>query len=132
MPVTLTSGLILLINLHKEPECIFLGYPIGTKGYLCQDFETKYLNTSRHVIFDESKFPFSYLTSPSSTPASSSTLPYDFTWFSNQLFLDSTNQPSLLGPYSISNPYSTSVSPDSLGLTSNPTKSHSDPIALVP
>ena len=58
----------------RSTECLFLGYPMGTKGYLCLDLTTKHLYTSRHVIFNESKFPYSSLntsSSPSSFPPSS-------------------------------------------------------------
>ena len=103
-------------------ECIFLGYPVGTKGYLCLDFETKHLCTSRHVIFYESKFPFSYITLSQSLPTSSP-LSSDLTWFSNQLFLHSTNQPSLLGPYPVLAP-STNVP--------NPTSSTNISTSIIP
>ena len=110
----------------RSTECIFLGYPMGTKGYLCLDLTTKCLYTSRHVIFNESKFPYSLLnnsSSPSSLPPSS----FDLSWFSNLLYLHSTNQPSLLGPFAIhshsSSPVSTAstsdLNPLSPSLTSN-------------
>ena len=93
----------------RSTECIFLGYPIGTKGYLCLDLTTKHLYTSRHVIFKESKFPFSLLTN-SSPPTSSPPFSFDLSWFSNLLYLHSTNQPSILGPYAINTPYSSTMS----------------------
>ena len=47
---------------HKlEPrtkECFFLGYSSTSKGYLCLDVQTQHLHTSRHVLFNETKFPF--------------------------------------------------------------------------
>ena len=46
----------------RTKECIFLGYPSTSKGYLCPDLQTKQLYTSRHVLFNKSKFPFSLLT----------------------------------------------------------------------
>ena len=104
----------------RTTECIFLGYPIGTKGYLCLDLLTNHLYTSRHVIFNESKFPFSSLTTHSSTASSS--LFSDLSWFSNMLYLHSTNQPSVLGPYVVTNPSSTTV----------PTATTSDLNTLLP
>ena len=71
--------------------------------------KTKHLYTSRHVIFNESKFPFSCLIS-SSPPASSPSLSSDLSWFSNLLYLHSTNQPLVLGPYAVNTPYSSTVS----------------------
>ena len=86
---------------HKlEPrtkECIFIGYPTSSKGYFCLDHQKNHVYTSRHVIFNESKFPFSStVTSISSTSSNATTIP---TWLSNQLYLHSTNQPFLLGSY---------------------------------
>lgn len=92
----------------RTTECIFLGYPIGTKGYLCLDLATNHLYTSRHVLFNEFKFPFSSLTIHSS-PTSSSSLSSDLLWFSNLLYLHSTNQPSILGPYAVTPPSSTTM-----------------------
>ena len=92
---------------HKlEPrtrECIFIGYPTHTKGYLCLDPHTKHVYTSRHVVFNESKFPV--LPSVQSISSTSSTFVIP-TWLSNKLFLHSTNQPSFLGscPFPSSNP----------------------------
>ena len=75
---------------HKlEPrtkECIFLGYSSVSKGYLCFNPLTNTMYTSRHVVFNESEFPFPTLTSsPQSlvTPSSHSI------WFSNLLYLHS-------------------------------------------
>ena len=84
----------------KTIECIFPGYPVGTKGYLCLDLATKHLYTSKHVLFNEPKFPFSSLTSHHSPP-SFSPISSDLPWFSNLLYLHSINQPSVLGPYSV-------------------------------
>ena len=121
IPISYTS--------HKlEPrskECLFLGYSTLSKGYLCLDLVTKHLYTSRHVVFNESKFPFS-TTSPSLS-ASPSSIPSSVSnplWLSNLLYLHSTNQNSLLGPYTSS---TTSPQPD---LTSFPPFTESLPIHL--
>jgi histone deacetylase 1/2 len=45
--------------------CVFLGYPSSHKGYRCLDLVTKRIIISRHVVFDETLFPFSAV--PSST-----------------------------------------------------------------
>ena len=41
----------------KTTPCVFLGYPINSKGYLCFDPIAHRLYTSRHVLFNESVFP---------------------------------------------------------------------------
>ena len=112
---------------------------MGTKGYLCLDLTTKHLYTSRHVIFNESKFPYSSLntsSSPSSFPPSSS----DLSWFSNLLYHHSTNQPSLLGPFTVpshsSSPVSTASTSDCTplfpSLTSNLSLSPSITLPTLP
>ncbi|CAM8959948.1 unnamed protein product [Rhodiola kirilowii] len=39
-------------------ECIFLGYPVGQKGYKCFCLSTHEILISRHVVFREHIFPF--------------------------------------------------------------------------
>ena len=78
----------------RTKECIFIGYPTHSKGYLCLDPHTKHVYTSRHVMFNESTFPSLPSVQLVSFTSSNFAIP---TWLSNQLFLHSTNQPSLLG-----------------------------------
>jgi transposase InsO family protein len=40
--------------------CVFLGYPSSHKGYHCLNLVTQKLIISRHVIFDETVFPFRF------------------------------------------------------------------------
>ena len=42
----------------RAKACIFLGYPMGYKGYKLLDIETYSVSVSRHVIFYEDIFPF--------------------------------------------------------------------------
>ena len=44
----------------RSTPCVLLGYPLEHKGYRCMDLQTRKVITSRHVIFNESVFPFSY------------------------------------------------------------------------
>lgn len=42
----------------KSFPCVFIGYNPLHKGYRCLNPQTKRVYISRHVIFDESVFPF--------------------------------------------------------------------------
>lgn len=43
-----------------DTACVFLGYPIGVKGYKLLDLETKRVFWSRDVIFHETIFPYQH------------------------------------------------------------------------
>jgi hypothetical protein len=44
----------------RSVPCVFLGYPTSHKGYRCLNLVTQQLIISRHVIFDETVFPFRF------------------------------------------------------------------------
>lgn len=61
----------------RSTKCVFLGYPSAHRGYRCLDLESKRIILSRHVIFDETSFPFKdSVTNKSSSPPLFPTNPY--------------------------------------------------------
>jgi hypothetical protein len=42
----------------RSTACVCLGYPPSQKGYRCLDVSTRKIIISRHVVFDETHFPF--------------------------------------------------------------------------
>jgi len=42
----------------RSSACVFIGYPSSQKGYRCLDLSTRKVIVSRHVVFNESYFPF--------------------------------------------------------------------------
>jgi histone deacetylase 1/2 len=70
------------IAVHKlEPRstrCAFLGYPREQKGYRCYDLTSRRVIISRHVVFDESQFPYATPTHvPSQPPTTADPHPPD-------------------------------------------------------
>ncbi|KAI5322794.1 hypothetical protein L3X38_031866 [Prunus dulcis] len=70
-------------NTHKlQPKtstCIFLGYAGQYKGYICFSLQTNRFFVTRHVIFDETMFPYTSVHAvfvpPSQSPTTSSSRP---------------------------------------------------------
>lgn len=76
----------------RSTPCVFLGYPLNHRGYKCFDLSHRKIIISRHVIFDETQFPFASVTSP---PAPS----YDcFTDGLHPSIIHQWTQPSLPTP----------------------------------
>lgn len=44
--------------------CVFLGYLSNHRGYKCYDLSRNKIIKCRHIMFDESKFPFAQLHTP--------------------------------------------------------------------
>jgi hypothetical protein len=57
----------------RSSLCIFLGYSSEHKGYRCLELQSNRIIISRHVVFDESFFPFSDM---STTPMAPSALDF--------------------------------------------------------
>lgn len=47
----------------KTTKCIFLGYASKYKGYICFEVHKRRFYISRHVLFDETEFPYPNLVS---------------------------------------------------------------------
>ncbi|KAM1493067.1 hypothetical protein PS1_025262 [Malus domestica] len=45
----------------RSVQCVFLGYALGYKGVVCYNVKTRKMILSRHVIHDESVFPYKIL-----------------------------------------------------------------------
>ncbi|KAJ9559993.1 LOW QUALITY PROTEIN: hypothetical protein OSB04_005153 [Centaurea solstitialis] len=52
----------------RSTPCVFLGYPSQHRGFRCLDLSTRRIIISRHVVFDESIFPFGSVT-PTNPPS---------------------------------------------------------------
>ena len=48
----------------RSTPCVFLGYAQNHRGYRCCDLSTNKIIVSRHVVFDESKFPYAAIHTP--------------------------------------------------------------------
>ena len=117
-------------NSHKfnlrSTQCILLGYVTNAKGYLCLDPKSNRLYTSRHVIFDENTFPFSHISSISTSSSSS----HHNSWLSNLLFFEACSHNSILGPHpSTILPHTSILGPHPSTILSHP--SNPCPIPII-
>jgi histone deacetylase 1/2 len=53
----------------RSAACVFLGYPADHRGYLCYEPKSRRVFTTRHVVFDETAFPFRALSTHGTSPA---------------------------------------------------------------
>jgi histone deacetylase 1/2 len=112
----------------KTSKCVFLGYSNKYKGYLCFHVPTMRLYVSRHVIFDETQFPYpesspSLLTTQSSPSSASSTCPVLLVNTENTVITSSPVSPSHYTP-SVS-----TASPRSQSITASIQASSPPPVA---
>ena len=58
------NSYLFMVSPHSS-LCVFLGYSSDHKGYRCLDLHSNRIIVSRHVVFDETVFPFADMsTSP--------------------------------------------------------------------
>lgn len=109
-------------NTHKldfrSLPCVFLGYSVAHKGYLCFHKPTSRIYISRHVVFNEDVFPYSLHAGP--TVPTLSTSPQPTTPHILQHAADLLCPPP-------SPPHSTNQSSSSIPKTSSTTPSYQQP-----
>ena len=54
--------------IFNKKNYIFIGYSVGHRGYKCLDVSTGKIFVSRHVVFDESLYPYTVPESIELTP----------------------------------------------------------------
>ncbi|CAN1799670.1 Retrovirus-related Pol polyprotein from transposon TNT 1-94, partial [Linum perenne] len=120
-------------NTHKtdfrSKPCVFLGYSSSHKGYMCYDKMTSRLYISRHVVFDETTFPFASpttITTPTLTPTTQQH-PDAIRYLQHATTCATTNIPSL-HQMSYPDPNSLSSTPPTSQLTPLTNPSPTNPI----
>ena len=43
---------------YRSIQCLFLGYSSFQKGYICMDLTTSHIYISKHIVFDDTVFPY--------------------------------------------------------------------------
>lgn len=87
------------LSIHKlqkrSQPCVFLGHPSNHRGYKCYDINSKTIILSRHVVFDETIFPFSQSSSPPKTaPPPLSSEPHPLLWSDSAPSADTAAPPT--------------------------------------
>jgi len=75
----------------RSTPCVFLGYPANHRGYKCYDISSCKIIISRHLIFDETQFPFDKLHTPQNNS-------YDFLDDKIAPYITQTMLPNLPAP----------------------------------
>ncbi|CAL5401450.1 unnamed protein product [Camellia sinensis] len=128
----------------KSIPCVFIGYHPSVKGYRCLDPSTGHIYLSRHVVFDETCFPFASCSSSSSSPVPSVTQLHSFFWPSTSSSVSSFSSPSSVSlsssappivplpvPSSATHPISSTALPLSNSHPPVPSSSYPIPISSI-
>lgn len=94
----------------RSTPCVFLGYPSNHRGYKCLDMTRNKIIICRHVLFDESTFPYAKLHTPQST---------------TYMFLDNDLSPYLINHIMTQDQNNSSVPPSKLN--TSPNMAHTTP-----
>ena len=116
----------------RSQECVFLGYPPLSKGYICLDPTSNNIYIACYALFNESLFPFAQ-SSFSTDPHTPFTTTFSL-WFPQSQFIPSSDVVSLvlsnLSPHSA--PISSSSSLDLIAFLLLSLLQSSSPIPVVP
>lgn len=146
----------------RSTPCVFLGYPSNHRGYTCYDLSSSKIIICRHVLFDETQFPFSALHTPPSTTydfLDHGISPFMINHFQNEAIAQNVPQPQTiqqaqsptlspaqneentdLNPHSVAQSATATQLPDSNSLPSStvgrsflgPHSDHTQPLHLPP
>jgi histone deacetylase 1/2 len=125
----------------RSLPCVLLGYPADHRGYRCLDLQSRRVITSRHVVFDETQFPFrSMQLSAQPTIAGPATVSDETVILQNPIQTCNVHAPAVRAPTSASpraiTPASSSPavapSPQELSPVPSPAAESSGPAAASP
>lgn len=82
----------------KTTQCVFLGYASKYKGFICLDVLKCRIYISRHVVFDETRFPYQHLLSMCKHKSTISKSSSQLSFNSNPIISTSLSSPQITPP----------------------------------